>query len=514
MRFPQRYPTRLALLSALSGLLVAGPAVAETTQVTTGLTVRGLLTDNARLAPSDEDSAFILEASPNISVRRTAGRLKLSGNMELQGFKYFGIDAGSRVMPNLSLDGTGELADNLFFVDVNAQVRQQNISAVRQSVDNALPSDDRAEVRAFRVSPYLRGRFANDTDWTLRYTLSRFSTDAATATNSTQHEVSAQASGGTGVTGLSWGANVSQRRSDYGGGATRSNFDGTTYLASLSYRFSPQWVASARAGYERNTVLASGRAGNRYGVGLGWNPTDRTTITADYDKRSFGNSYAYAFNHRTARTGLRLSYTSDVRTLTEELLGVGIISGNDVFLSFFNSGAFASIEDPAQREAAVIAFMQSVGLWQNGQPVGLAVPLNFISNRTFTERRLRATFSYAGRRNSLVISAYRSRRDDVSSGFTTSDDLAAGLGVDSSTVSVNLGHRLTPITSANLTVSRSKGATVIGGDGDSIQHRYDLALSTRLRKDTSATVGLRHVTLDGSSDYTENAVMAALGITF
>lgn len=511
MRSGQRHTTRFASLIALSGLLVAGPSAAETSQVTTGVSVRGTLTDNARLASSNEDSAFILEATPNISVRRTAGRLKLNGDLQLQGFKYFGVDAGTRVSPSLSLQGTGEVADNLFFVDVSAQVRQQNTSALRQSVDNALPSGDRAEVRAFRVSPYLRGRFANDTDWTLRYSLSRSSTDAATATSSTQQELGAQLSGGTGVTGLSWSANVSQRKSDYG--AARSNSDGTTYLASLNYRFNPQWQATARAGYERNTVLATGASGERYGVGLAWNPTDRTNITADRDKRSFGDSYAYAFNHRTERTSWRLSYNRDVRNLTDELLGFQTISGNDVFQSFFN-GQFAFIPDPVQREAAVIAFMQSIGLWQNGQPVGLAIPFNFISSRTFTERRLQATFSYTGRRSSVVISAFRSRREDASTGFTTTDDLASGLGIDSSTLSVNFGHRLTPITSANLTVSRSTGSRVIGGGADSTQHRYDLALSTRLRQDTSASVGLRHVTLDGSSEYTENALTATLGITF
>lgn len=490
------------------------PARAESWQVTTGVSVRGIESDNVRLAsPGNEESGFILQTTPSVSVRRNAGRIKLNGDLQLQSYNYAGVDASSRIAPTLSAQGSAELVDNLFFMDMSAQVRQQNTSALRQSVDNALPSGDQAELRTFRLSPYLRGRFANNVAWMLRYDASRTSSSASTnlATNTTQNDFSGNLSGGTGIVGLSWSLNASDRNSNYD--AARSNTNGSTYRGSLQYVFNPQWSVTARAGHERNTVLASGASGPTEGVGVQWNPSPRTSLGADYDHRSFGNSYAYHASYRTARTGLSVSLTRNITNLSDEILSIQPGSASDVFFSLYN-GFFGSVQDLNQRALDVFNFMQSIGLIQNGQAFSLADPLNFLTSRTFLERRLQVTFSYVGARNSLIVSGFKSQRQDVSSGFLTVDNLSSGLGLDSSTLSVNLGHQLTPITSTNLTMTTSKGASVIGGSASSTQHRYDLSLNTRLGPKTSGNVALRHVTLNGSSRYTENALTATLGITF
>ena len=95
-----------------------------------------------------------------------------------------------------------------------------------------------------------------------------------------------------------------------------------------------------------------------YGAGAVWTPSPRTSLTANFDERSFGRTHNLSFEHRTALTTWRISDSRSVSTVNGEN-GAG--SRGTAYNLLF--AQFASIEpDPVKRTDLVNSALLRSGI--------------------------------------------------------------------------------------------------------------------------------------------------------
>ena len=117
-------------------------------------------------------------------------------------------------------------------------------------------------------------------------------------------------------------------------------------------------------------------------------------------------------------------------------------------------------------------------------------------------------------RNTLTFTAYKAHSQNVSSGFSISDDFNANNTVDQTGLNVVLSHRLTPLTSLNAFYGRTRST----GDGpianESTVDYGNVSLITKLSPKTTASLGLRRVQSTGTAPYRENAINVGVNFLF
>ena len=96
-------------------------------------------------------------------------------------------------------------------------------------------------------------------------------------------------------------------------------------------------------------------------MGLTWQPSERTTLSALTGKRSFGNTHNVSFEHRSARTVWRFTDSKDVST-PDEQNGFGTV-GN-VYDLFYNQLEGSGLT-PAERALRVNQLLQQYGINPN-----------------------------------------------------------------------------------------------------------------------------------------------------
>ncbi|MDO9192092.1 MAG: TIGR03016 family PEP-CTERM system-associated outer membrane protein, partial [Undibacterium sp.] len=94
-------------------------------------------TDNVRLLGSGkEEHAYITQVSPGITVTATGQRLKLQANYVMQNSYYSGVTNETKTNHLLRANANAALLQNLFFLDGNASITQQNLTPFGQVADN------------------------------------------------------------------------------------------------------------------------------------------------------------------------------------------------------------------------------------------------------------------------------------------------------------------------------------------------------------------------------------------
>ena len=175
------------------------------------------------------------------------------------------------------------------------------------------------------------------------------------------------------------------------------------------------------------------------------------------------------------------------------------------------------IPDPIVRQQIVEAFIR-----ENGLPDSLAESVNFLTNRFFLQKRLQASVSITGVRNTLVFSLFDVRREAQTAQSSDSPLLGANeLSLNDDTKQVGfhaLWHRkISPLISANFSAAYTKTDS-LSVDREEENKTLRIGLTKRLQPNVNGTVELRHIELDSnqnnSFEYTENAITASVNIRF
>ncbi len=303
-----------------------------------------------------------------------------------------------------------------------------------------------------------------------------------------------------------WGLDYNRRRTDYSGA---NNLESEWTKASLTYNVNPQLKLSGNVGRETNNYTLATQSRNTRGFGFDWNPTERTKISAERDRRFFGNGYSYKFDHLTPLSAWNLSYVRDVATIASQLLA-DVASTAYILLSALYDAENPN-PDPLVRDSVVRDALARLGL------PATSGPQTFITNRAFLDRRLQGSFTLTGARNTVTFTAFRSQRQALSTAVGV-DDFLSFLDFTQRGLSANWSLKLSGVSSLSLLASQTRsvgtGTTALG----TTQRLMNLIYSRQFSPKATGSLALRQVRVDSeggaTSGYRENSLSGTLSVSF
>lgn len=460
-------------------------------------------TDNLALAPDGQrDRALITSVSPGISITNRTGWLRGVLDYQMDGLLYLKSDRSSRVQNQLQARGNAELVPSRLFVDANANISQQTISAFGQTSPGAeLDNPNRTEVRTVTVSPYWRGMLSTLASFELRATgQMRDSSDGGTGVSSASGDtkegsVNLSLSGPQGRA-LNWGLQAYTRRIHYA--LTGLDNRSSSAVASLAWVPDVDWVLGITGGREKSDYLGDDTS-NVYGASLKWTPTPRTTLSGDWQRHSYGNSHNAVLEHRMTQLVLRLTSTQAVSTGSDP-------SGQMTNYQLLDL-QYSSIEpDAAKRDALVRSLLAALGL----NPSAIS-STGFLANTATLQRRNEAALAWTSPRMTLTLAANDNKSRALGTTTSTTDDLALASNIHQRGVTLSVAYRFTPLSTGNLTYTRQHSSGDGSGNLSSGMSSLTATTTTRLGPRTDATLGLRHTRSDDQSlGYRETAVYAQM----
>lgn len=501
-----------ACTAATALLLMSGNTGAVEWTFTPHLGVSETYTDNVSLAPrGQERSDFVTQITPGISLRGVGPRLKLSANYSLQTL-FYANEGNNTINHMLDANGNAELVENLFFLDARAGISQQNISLLgAQAVDNTNTTGNRTDVKTLSLSPYLRKHFGTLATGEARYTHEIVEAEAGGALNSTADRINLRLDSGLAYNRLGWGLSYYKEKLDF---THFQEVERETYAGRLSYLLRPGLTLVGNGGWESNTYLYSGPKpeGSFWSAGFSWAVTPRTDLNASVGRRFFGNTHAFGFNHRNRRTVWSVNYSQDITTVQSQFFVPSTVDTANFLSRLFSS----AIPDPVMRQRFVADLMV-----QRGIPNQVFNPLNFLSNQTFLEKKLLASVALNGAKNTIVFNLFNQIRDARAIGAVTSpllgnNDFASSAHIEQRGGSVFWNYRFAPRTSSNVSVGYSRN-TFSDIDREDRDKYLRIGVTKQIQPKITASLDYRRLQRDSSlsgNDYRENAIMAALYMTF
>jgi len=473
--------------------------------ISPSISVGETLTNNNRLTAGGGRSEAITQITPSVHVSSTSGRIRGFLDYSLNGLFYARSSDSNEIQNVLNGSAQVEAIDNRAFVDLNASISQQLLSAYgTRTADSTSANSNRTEVRTYSVSPNVKGFLGNAASYEARVTYGATQSAADDLSDSSYWQALVRLEGDNSARLWNWSADASRNVVDYHGGlrSTDDRLRGLLYLtADPSLRFSLIW------GREANNLLTGSRQSRSTpGWGVDWFPTTRTRLSAVREQRYFGKSHSLTFEHRMERSVWRYSDVRDVSSgLGQPTLGrIGT-----VFDLFFQQ--FASREpDPALRTQLVNDFLLNNGISPNA-----SVFARTLASSVTLQRRRDLSFALLGVRDTLTFVGSQSEGRRLTDRLSDpNDDFANNNTVRQRGFGVQLAHRLTPLSTVNVmaSIDRTDGTTV---QSFTKLRSLGIAWTGQMNERTGVALGGRHVISDGSSDsYTETAVTATLSYRF
>lgn len=470
---------------------IAQAALAGDWKITPSIHVSERYTDNVGLdASGGDESSFITDIAPGISIQRQGARARVDVNYSLHGLIYSHDSGANDIQHQLSANLSLEPVQDFFFLDANARVGQNSLSSLGRVGNDYNLSGNRAETRSLSVIPSLRKRFGSFATGqaSLTYTLASAADGALSNTGGSNLKMGL--SSGSRFNQVPWSLNLSRRSLE----GTGRDSDITSLDAYVGYRVSPKLQVGLTLGHDDHSGVSSlARIGGTHGnVSLHWAPTRRTSLGASVGHRYNGNSYGLDFSHRTAHTTWSLRYSESITEPVDFLLT------QDVYLCPAEDGSFVIRSfltgSPAPDGCVFV-----------GTGSSSADDLGLLADPTLS-KSWNGNVSYRLGKSVFSLSLNSTRRSILSDAGGSSDRTQARLSWN-----WRLGPRTT--STVSLTSGTSKASGVAAESDD---QGLTWQLTRRLAPKTTANVELRHLSKSGgtSGDYDENTVAAHLNHRF
>jgi uncharacterized protein (PEP-CTERM system associated) len=449
-------------------------------------------------APSQRE--LTTELRPGFQYRSRSGRV--------QGVVSYGLTLAHRSRTEPAFDAqnqlsaalTGQLIENLAYVDVSASIGQQSVSAFGQQsvpgqqIDNA----NQQEVGTLSISPSLRGNLADVAVYDLRLTAAGTNTRKSIEGDSTTTGGSLSLRSARPGSLIVWGLSASSTTTDF-----RATGKATSDRATLSAEVSPDvdFSFSLRAGREATDIgVVERQSYDTWGVSARWTPSPRTMADFDTDRRFFGRSHRIGLSHRLPLSSLRYTSVRDI-TLSADPNSLGQpLTQYDVFFALFASQE----PDPVRRQQLVLDFLAG-----QGRDPAATVSGGAINRGPTVLERDDIAWSYSVRRLTLSAQAFASEtRQLLDANVAPGDASLRQRGYTGS-----LGYRLTPTASFSLLGSRLMTKPTASQPGTDLKS-LGLTLSDRLGRYVTAALNARYSVFNGPLPYREAAIGASLGLRF
>ncbi len=493
---------RLALVCAALGL-GATPAIAQQREFAVVPSVRltETVTDNARLGQSSSGTEWITQLNP--SVRVDAKSARIDGQMTL-GMNSAMYANGTQPNTNqLLLNGNGKLTawENHGFIDLFGSISRQPTYAFQpQGTGGVTGTSNLSEVKLFTVSPYLKGRFGSTGTVEARYSMSDMESNSTAVSRNLTDTWSLTASDPYALGRLGWDFNY---RDSHTESTNRRDIDHTSARFGGTFAVDPQLMLRVIGGSETsNYTSADTTTKTIYGGGGDWRISPFTTFKGTVEHRFFGTGYDLSFEHRGPQLAVQASYSRDVSSLGQSLQGA--TSQFDRLMA--HPALVASFPNPSVRAAFIT---------QNYATLLSMFPgTTDLTNGFYLDRRLQLSVTFIGARNSLTFTGFRTERTPLTeSSFSLSPTTSTTSNYTTIGGTATAQHKLTPITSANLSLTAMRSetgqATVSGTATGPVSARSRMitaGLTTNFTPKTTGSLSIRNSHGSGSTSYTENAL--------
>ena len=487
----------------LSGLLVITPTFSATET----------WTNNTSPENRKSNSGFISVLSPGINFSSSSGRIKGYLNYSLNIVKYSGEQSRTSLQNSLNSSTVLEVVDGHGYIDVNAFITQQTISAFSiQTINNSNLNSNKTEVSTYILSPYYRGRLSNFINYEARYSLATTRAKSTDNFSSNDTLASINLNGDEFFGKLSWTLAANQQvvsRNASTSFITNTNINGNIEIdrlnGSLNYPVNDQLILSVTGGQERQNYTSAGKENSwTSGAGINWILSDMTKLAANVQRNPLGKMHSLNFEHRTPRTSWRIS---DVKSLSLSNNKNTLGFGNNYDLLFIQ---FSSIEpDPIKRALLVNNYLQT-----NGINPSLTTINGYLTSGTLLQRTQNISFAILGIRDTITFTAAKSNGRSVGNSTIALDDYKKSNLIMQDGVTIAYSHRLTTDTVLSNEFSFQK----VRGDLSSQKSQLksvNVSTSTRLGNKIYLTLSARHSIASSSSfPYKETAVIGNLAVQF
>jgi uncharacterized protein (PEP-CTERM system associated) len=499
-----RLPVAAALV--LGGLAASGEVLAQGGggALSTSISAEETYLDVRGRPLGANGGEFITRVTPALRYESRGGRLVGSVAYSASLIHRTGRESSDsgEVLHALSANLSAEAVPRWAFVDANASISQQSISAFDRPADSSsLANANRTELRTLSLSPYVRGPLAGVADYELRLTATATDSSAANAANASTTTALVSVSSA-GRSRLGWALNATRQRSEFEQ-ATRATVNDRVN-GSLIYTPDIDWRLTVNAGSEANDIGGVVRERyDNYGASVQWTPSPRTTVVAGADERYFGQARRISVQHRMARFSLSYSDTRDVGNGSGGL-GGGAAGGGGTPVTLYQllfQQLATQYPDPVIREQQVLALLQLNNRSPNETVAGGAVNTGI----SLTHRR-DLTLGWNAPRLVIGVQAFTSdqRRIDSSVASTASGDVAA----TQSGYSANASYRLTPLSGVSLSGGRTitqASATQAGTD----QKTAGLSFTTQLGHRTTGALTARYTVFNSPTNPSRETSLSA-----
>ncbi|MGC3984907.1 MAG: TIGR03016 family PEP-CTERM system-associated outer membrane protein [Pseudorhodoferax sp.] len=472
------------------------------------VSVEGTWTDNVRArAGAAKEADFVTSVTPGLRFTAEGDRLKANVDYSLTRQLHARERSLDRNQNALRALGSLEMADNFAFVDFTGNISQQTISAFgTRSGSDVTDNPNRTEVAQYRVSPYVRGRFGDWSQYELRYGRTAARTKSSlVAADYDLDDLSLRLASTSQQRVIGWSLDATHQKQEYASGRL---YESDRVRAFLTHPFTPQLSVSVIPGWESNNYASADKESHAtFGGQVQWTLSERTRFSALLENRFFGRAYNVNFEHRTPRSAWRFSDSRDASSTPSQAGAFSVGTLYDLY--FFQ---FTSLEpDPARRAQLVNSFLLANGLDGN-----TSVDLGFLSSSVTLTRRRDASFTLIGLRDTLSFSVSQSETSRLRQVTAdTGEDLGTSNYVRQHGLSVVYSRRLTPQSSLSVLGSMSRAAGEQGSGQTRDMHSLNISLSTKLGPHTTGTLGLRRTLSSGTlSSYSESALRGGLSLQF
>ncbi|MCX8005853.1 MAG: TIGR03016 family PEP-CTERM system-associated outer membrane protein, partial [Burkholderiaceae bacterium] len=279
----------------------------------------------------------------------------------------------------------------------------------------------------------------------------------------------------------------------------------------IEYAWVPTFTTSVRAGYEKTDLVVRDREQAIYGAGLRWRPSERTLLEAFGERRFFGTGWSARFDHRWPRLAWSLVSRRDVGSFPQAFL---TLPPTENVVALLNAALTTRVPDEFERNRVIADILARYNL-----PASLVTPTALYSRRFSIQTAHTASLAVIGVRNSLALTVFQTTTEDLrDAAFVVPTGLPTN--VKQQGQAATLAHLVTPLTTLNLTLTRTRveGIGVDAGP-QSRQTGARLEIAQRLAPRSRGFAGVRWQKFESkdvaaAADATERAAYVGLAHRF
>jgi uncharacterized protein (PEP-CTERM system associated) len=446
-----------------------------------------------------DTTSLVLQLRPGFEATSRSGRLRGSAIYFADASLRSDDKNGPRWQNSLNSEGSAELVPNLMYVDARANIAQTARAAVGQQAVSQAQSlvDNIVEVGSVSVSPYLRGGLGDLARYEARWTGEATNVRESVLGDFTNNGVLLRLTSPPAV-GIGWQLEGTKRQTIFRAGRTT---DEDRLIAGLSLAPQPDLSFGVRGGRENANVADVDRTSfANWGGSFRWNPSSRTGLSIDYDKRYFGQSYRATVEHRQGLSSFL--FNASRNTNNNQINTGGVITLYDLlFLRYATL-----LPDPVAREAFVREQLRAANLDPNTVAGG-----GFVSSGVSVLRTAELGWLYTGRRTTYSVQAFTT---DTGSLGRIVANVGNGVEVRQAGLNATALHRLTRTATGTLGLSllRTEGR---GGAGPTWLSNFSVRVIDNVNQFTTLSLGARYTLFDSPTEpYREAALSAILVMRF